>query len=157
MKSKIQPMKQEHESGCGPTSIKMAASFLGKNLSSEKIEEACDSWKEEGMSNEDLTVALEKLSFKTKASYDSSWENIVSENTDNKVIIVSWMLKGYIGHFSVVDKITEDRIWLAEPESGEIVSMEKIVFLRLWFDYGENWYPEKVTDFKLRWMVVVSA
>jgi ABC-type bacteriocin/lantibiotic exporter with double-glycine peptidase domain len=134
----------------------MVAEFFGKKLASKKIMDACGAWKEEGMSNEDLVRALDTLGFKTKPSYESAWENLISENTKGKVIIVSWMLKGYIGHFSVVERVNDKRIWLAEPESGEIVSMEKIVFLRLWLDYGESWYPEKVTDFKLRWMVVVG-
>lgn len=67
------------------------------------------------------------------------------------------MLRGYIGHFSVVEKVTDARIWIADPESGSLISFEKIAFLRLWLDYGENWYPRKVSDFKLRWMAVLSA
>jgi predicted double-glycine peptidase len=157
MKQKIHPIKQRHSSGCGPTSIKMTTHFLGRKMTFKEIELACKQWKEEGMSNEDLVKTFETLGFKTVSSYNSSWEELIQNNTLDNVIVVSWMLEGYIGHFSVVDRVTDTHIWLADPESGSIVKMEKIIFLRLWLDYGEHWYPETKDAFQLRWMVVVRT
>jgi predicted double-glycine peptidase len=66
------------------------------------------------------------------------------------------MLNCYIGHFSVVDNVTDTHIYLNNPETGFIEKIEKIIFLRLWFDYDEHWYPEKNTDIQLRWMLMVT-
>lgn len=153
---KIKVLKQKHSSGCGPTSIKMVTNYFGIKLPMKKIEEICGMWKEDGMGNHDLVNSLEKLGFSVHAQYNSTWEELVAQNTKDYVVIVSWMLKGYIGHFSVIDKINDKYIWLADPESGKIVKLEKNIFMRLWYDYDDIWYPEKNSDFKLRWMAVVS-
>ena len=63
---------------------------------------------------------------------------------------------GYIGHFSVVEKVSKDSIILADPHDGKDVKMKKIVFMRLWMDYDDLWYPSKNTDIQLRWMCVVT-
>lgn len=152
----IIPIKQQHESGCGPTSLKMALEKLGIDISMEEIEKTCGNWKEEGMSNEELTQTAISLGLKVNPKYNSTWEELEEALTNDAAIIVSWMLNGYIGHFSVVNIIKGDVIELAEPESGKIVEMEKMVFLRLWFDYGDKWFPEVKEDFQLRWMLVLN-
>ena len=134
----------------------MIANYFGIKISQKAVEELCGSWKEEGMGNQDLIRVLEKLGFNVQASHDSTWDKLVAQNTSSQVVIVSWMLRGYISHFSVVDKINDKYIWFAEPESGKLMKFEKIIFMRLWYDYDNLWYPEKSSDFKLRWMAVVS-
>lgn len=67
------------------------------------------------------------------------------------------MLKGYIGHFSVLNHVTKTHIFVADPNVGRIVKMPKLVFLRLWLHYDELWYPIKNTDIQLRWMAIVST
>lgn len=134
----------------------MVADYFETKIPMKKIEELCGAWKKDGMGNQDLVNTLKRAGFSVKASHGSTWEDLVAQNTDENVIVVSWMLKGYIGHFSVVNKVNDKHIWLAEPESGEIIKLEKIVFMRLWYDYDDIWYPEKSSDFKLRWMAVVS-
>ena len=66
------------------------------------------------------------------------------------------MMLGYMGHFSVVEKVNKDFIELADPHTGKITKMKKIMFMRLWMDYDDMWYPIKNTDIQLRWMCVVS-
>jgi len=39
-------------------------------------------------------------------------------NTKNNVIILSWMLDGYIGHVGVLEKITKNHIYIADPHTG---------------------------------------
>lgn len=156
---KIHPLKQGDGSACGPTSIKMAANYFGVPLSMKKIAEVSGYKKRGGMYNKDLVETFQKLGFKAEEKNTVTWEELQASNTKDKVIVVSWMLKGYIGHFSVVEKVTKDHIFLAEPDAGKIIKLQKIIFMRLWLDYEldeESWWPEKNTDIQLRWMVVVG-
>jgi hypothetical protein len=72
------------------------------------------------------------------------------------VVIVSWMLDGYIGHFSVVEAVTDEAIILAEPYAGKHITIQKLKFMRLWMGYDDMWYPIKNTDIRLRWMCIVK-
>ncbi|MBU1110952.1 C39 family peptidase [Patescibacteria group bacterium] len=153
---KIQPIKQKDSSACGPASLKMAVSYFNLPISLNKINNLSQYHKKGGLYNKDLVKTLRKLGLKNKVINNASWSDLIKYNKPENVIIVSWMLRGYIGHFSVVDKVTTKDIYLAEPESGKIIKLDKLVFLRLWFDFDPKWYPQKNTDIHLRWMVVVS-
>ena len=117
-------------------------------------------YKQDGVSNNGLAAALKHYGLKTKVHKNTSWETLQEENTPDKVLIVSWMLDGYIGHVSVVEKVTDTHITLAEPTTGTHLKIEKIKFLRLWWDFEAQdrdiWYPETKADVQLRWLVAVS-
>ena len=66
------------------------------------------------------------------------------------------MLNGYVGHYSVLDKVTSEHIYLADPEKSDIIKIPKFKFMRLWFDYEDIWYPQKTSDIQLRWLAVVK-
>jgi len=153
---KIKPIKQRGSSSCGPACIKMAISYFNLPVSLNKINSVSKYHKKGGLYNQDLVKTLETLGIKTKVLNNATWSDLINYNKRDNVIIVSWMLKGYIGHFSVLDKVTPKAIYLAEPERGKIIKLDKLIFLRLWFDYDPKWYPEKNTDINLRWMVIVS-
>lgn len=152
---KIKPLKQKGGNACGPTCIKMAADYFGVPLSIEKIARISKYKTREGLSNAEIVDALKKLGFRTQQRKNVSWQDLQRLNTKDSVLILSWMLKGYIGHVSVLEKVTKDHVFLADPEAGKIIKFPKIVFLRLWFDYDEMWYPKKNTDIQLRWLVSV--
>lgn len=153
---KIAPLKQRDESDCGPTCIHMAATYFGLPYSFEQIAKASQYKKKDGLSNEDLVETMKKLEFVVRTKANATWVDLIRSNTPNKVIIVSWMKFGYIGHFSIVEKVDKDFIKLADPQDGKIIKMEKIVFMRLWMDYDDMWYPSKNTDIQLRWMCIAS-
>jgi len=153
---KIKPIKQTHGSGCGPASIKMVTNYLGLDVSIKNIEMLCGDWKKDGMDNKKLVEVFGQVGLDTLVIQNAEWEDLLKNNSKDKVVVVSWMLRGYIGHFSVVDKVTMDYVWLAEPESGKIIKLQKMIFMRLWFDYDDLWYPEKSSDINLRFMCVVS-
>ena len=108
------------------------------------------------MYNDDLVTALKKLGFNVREKKNVTWGQLSKANVKKNVIVVSWMLRGYIGHFSVVDHVTKNSIYLADPESGETIKLQRLVFMRLWFDYEDVWYPIRNSDIQLRWMAVVS-
>jgi len=153
---KIAPLKQRDESDCGPTCIHMVAMYFGFPCSFEQIAKTSQYMKKDGLSNEDLVETMKKLEFVVRTKANATWADLMRSNTPDKVIIVSWMKFGYIGHFSVVESVDKDFIELADPQDGKIVKMEKIVFMRLWMDYDDMWYPSKNTDIQLRWMCIAS-
>ena len=112
------------------------------------------------MYNKQIVSAFEVFGLKTKVSKNTTWGKLIESNTPDSVIVVSWMLDGYIGHVSVVDNIDEKNIYLAEPTTGKIRRIEKIKFLRLWLDYEAKdevpMYPKSKSDIQLRWMVKVT-
>jgi len=112
------------------------------------------------MYNRQIVSVLQKFGLKTKVDKETSWEKLMESNTPDSVIIISWMLDGYIGHVSVVEKVDQKYIYLAEPTTGKILKIEKFKFLRLWLDYEAQkavpMYPESKSNIQLRWMVVVK-
>lgn len=153
---KIKPIKQKDSMSCGPAAIKMAVDYFDIQISLNEINKISGYKKIGGLYNKGLIKTLKVLGLKTKILNNSTWADLIRYNKPNNVIIVSWMLKGYIGHFSVIDRVNAKTVYLAEPESGKIIKLDKLVFLRLWFDYDPKWYPEKNSDINLRWMTITS-
>lgn len=156
MYMKIKPIKQRDSNACGPTSIEMVTRYFNLPYSVKQISDVSKYKQREGLSNLELVETLEKLGFQVRTKFNSLWDDLKTYNTKENVIILSWMFKGYIGHFSVLQKVHKEHIYIADPHDGKTVKMNKIVFMRLWFDYDEMWYPEKNTDIQLRWMAIVS-
>lgn len=157
---KIKPIKQRDASACGPTCVEMVLQYFKVPFTVSEITRVTNYKKEGGIYNTQLVEALRHFSLKTKVYKNTKWDDLIKFNTGDSVVVVSWMLAGYIGHLSVVEKVDENNISLAEPTTGKFLKMEKIKFLRLWLDYeakgSSKWYPEKNSDIQLRWMVVVS-
>lgn len=134
----------------------MASNYLNAGYSFSVIAEASQYVKRDGLSDGELVESLETLEFSVRQKDTVRWSDLKKANSDDSVVIVSWMLDGYIGHFSVVDEVTEEAITLAEPTNGRHVTIEKNKFMRLWMGYDNMWYPVKNTDITLRWMCVVK-
>jgi hypothetical protein len=77
---------------------------------------------------------------------------LVAHNLDAALLRAT----GVVGHFSVVERVTEDAVFLADPAEGAVIEMDKTTFLKLWMDYEHMAYPRKNTDIQLRWMAVVT-
>lgn len=157
---KITPIKQRDTNACGPTCIEMVLNYFTIPHSVKEISTRTNYKKEGGLYNRQIVATLQSYGLQTKVSRNTTWEKLIEQNTPDSVIIVSWMLDGYIGHVSVVEKVDEKNIYLAEPTTGTILKIEKLKFMRLWLDYEVNnevpMYPESRSDIQLRWMVVVA-
>lgn len=153
---KILPIKQKDASACGPASIQMVLTYFGIPYSFKEIARISRYKKSEGLSNKDIVKTLRVLGLAVREKANTTWAELTRLNTPDKVIIVSWMKFGYIGHFSVVEKVYKQHIILSDPYEGKNIKMKKIIFMRLWMDYDDMWYPLKNTDIQLRWMCVVS-
>lgn len=157
---KVKPIKQRDASACGPTCIEMALKYFEIPHTVSKIIQVTGYKREEGMENMQIVKVLTDFGLRTKVYRNTTWDKLREVNTPANVIILSWMLDGYIGHVSVLEKVDEKHVYLAEPTFGKILKIEKIKFLRLWHDFEGRgtslWYPETKADIQLRWMVVVS-
>ena len=153
---KFKPLKQRDHYSCGPTSLAMLAKFFKLDISLKEIEKITRYYQRKGLSHRELLESAKKIGFRTKEVRFKSWASLKKAfNNPGSAIIVSWMLKGHTGHFSVVDKITDKYIVLADPNDGKLKKINKIEFLQLWFDY-DVLYPKKPSDINLRWGVVVG-
>ena len=153
---KIRPIKQPDAAACGPAVIKMVANYFDVVISMRRIKDIARYNKQEGMSNKDIAKTLNSIGLKVIEKNNSNWLDLKRLNNRKNAMVVSWMFKGYIGHVSVVEKVLNKEIYLADSIDGLIIRMPKIVFLRLWLDYDDKWYPKKNSDIKLRWMAIVS-
>ena len=138
----------------------MALRYFDVPHTLKEVVEASGYKKEGGMYNRQVVATLRRLGLRTKVTRNSTWQQLIDANTPDTVIIISWMLEGYIGHLSVVDHVDEKHIYLAEPTTGKILKIERVRFLRLWMDYEAKdevpMYPETRSNIQLRWMVAVS-
>jgi len=153
---KVKVLKQRDSIACGPTCIRMISKYFGLTFGVKKIASVSKYKKRGGLSNIQFVDAIKTLGLKVVIKAGAAWNDLKKYNNKDSVIVLSWMLKGYIGHFSILDKVTKTHIFLADPEAGRIIKLPKLVFLRLWFDYDELWYPLKNIDIQLRWMAVIS-
>lgn len=157
---KIKPIKQRDADACAPTCIEMTLQYFNIPHTVEDIAKVTNYKKEGGMYNRQLVDAFSHYQLKTKTYRNTTWEKLKELNTKDSVTVLSWMLEGYIGHFSVVEKIDKKYIYLAEPTTGNIEKIEKIQFMRLWHDYEAKaqvpMFPETKAQIQLRWMCVIS-
>ncbi len=152
---KIAVKKQPNCSACGPTVIQMITNYFKSPVSFAHISRLTKFKRSEGLSNTDIVNGLKELGYSVKTKTNVSWEQVKKLNTQDTVLVVSFMMEGYIGHVSLVEKVTDTHIILADPDEGEYIKIPKVQFLRLWMSYDDMWFPEKNTDIELRWLAIV--
>ena len=153
---KIKPLKQINGLACGPTCIYLAVRYFGDKTSFKKIEELTEYKKKGGVTDEDIVDVCIKLGYDTKRFLNASWEDLISRNSKDAVLIISWMQEGYKGHVSIVDKVTKDHIFLVDSTEGSLIKLKKVQFMRLWMEYDGLWWPETPNDIHLRSLIVVK-
>lgn len=153
---KITPIEQKTGYTCGPTCIAMLADFYDANLSWSRIMRACKIDRN-GMSNDDFTNALRRLDFIVTKRSRNTWKDLQSCYKKRLPVVVAWMLHGYIGHFSIVVEVTRTYIVLADPDNGLHRKMSKEIFMRLWYDYDDVFFPKSVKNIHLRWAAVIHG
>jgi ATP-binding cassette, subfamily B, bacterial len=116
-------VKQPDAMDCGPACLKMVAGFYKMNFSLESLRKKCYITRE-GVSFLGLSEAADSLGFRTigvKIPFDIMEENVPLP------CIVHWRQK----HFIVVYKITNEKIWAADPAVG-LVKLNREEFIRSW-------------------------
>ncbi|HBM45581.1 MAG: hypothetical protein UT05_C0005G0011 [Parcubacteria group bacterium GW2011_GWF2_38_76] len=153
---KIKTAKQKNCADCGPTSLKMLSDYFNLGYSYKELAKMSNYTREEGMTTDKMIRTIEKMGLRVQAKHGNSWDNLNNKNTPENVIILLWMYNGYIEHYSVLEKVTEKRIYYADPYLGKIDWAKKHFFLKMWHNYKDFKYPTKSSDMQLRWMAVVS-
>jgi len=116
-------VKQPDAMDCGPACLKMVAGFYKKNFSLESLRKKCFITRE-GVSFLGLSEAADALGFRTlgvKIPFELLNENVPLP------CIVHWRQK----HFIVVYKISNDKIWVADPAVG-LVKFTHKEFVQGW-------------------------
>lgn len=152
----IPVLRQRNGFDCGPTCIAMVGRFYEAELSRWRIMRTCNIDRN-GMSNDDLVKAMKKLGFSTSARQRNSWKELRENYRQRLPQIIAWMMHGYIGHFSVVVEVGKNHVVLADPDTGRHRRILKPVFMRLWFDYDDVFFPRRAKDIHLRWAAVVRG
>jgi ATP-binding cassette, subfamily B, bacterial len=109
---------------CGPTCIKMIASYYGKTFSIDKLRQAAQ-YSKEGVSLLGIAEAAEKFGFQTMA-VELSLQQLVNEAT--LPAILHWNQN----HFVVIYKADKDKFTIADPSEKGIVKLTKAEFLKHW-------------------------
>lgn len=163
MKYRFQPIPQKRNS-CGPSSIYIATreKFMKVRASLRQIERISN-YSGKGLSHGEFLETLRLLRISHKRTRFRTWAEFKKAFDEGNPIIVSWMpvhLAGFlddedwIGHFSVVEKVTGEFVILVEPAENRYLKMGRLRFLRTWYDY-DVLYPRKSSDVKLRWAVIL--
>jgi ATP-binding cassette subfamily B protein len=116
-------VKQPDAMDCGPACLKMVAGFYKMNISLESLRKKCYITRE-GVSFLGLSEAADSVGFRTigvKIPFELLTENVPLP------CIVHWRQK----HFIVVYKISNDKIWAADPAVG-LVKYTREEFIKNW-------------------------
>jgi len=125
-------VRQPDAMDCGPACLKMVAGFYKKNFTLETIRRKCYITRD-GVSFLGLSEAADSLGFRTigvKVPYDMLVEKVPLP------CIVHWRQK----HFIVVYKISNDKIWAADPAVG-LTKFPKDEFIKNWASTLEEGKP----------------
>ncbi|WP_258099405.1 peptidase domain-containing ABC transporter [Marinoscillum pacificum] len=121
--------RQHDVMDCGPTCLRMVASFHGKNYSIQELREKSHLTKE-GVSMLGISTAAESIGLRTigvKLTFDQL------QNEAPLPCIIHWNQN----HFVVVYKVKNNKVWIADPVGQKIV-LGKSEFLQSWITKNDT-------------------
>jgi len=146
--------KQETDYSCGPASLKMVLEHFGVEKSEEELIKLTGAKAGLGCTPNDLVRAARELGFDAEYIPTSSLEEVEKLMNEGVMVIVDWFSPEVNGHYSVVVKLTDKEITLANPTHGNNTVMTRNEFLNRWFELDE--YPPKdVCKFFLREVICI--
>ena len=149
---KIKPFKQS-EGFCGPASLKIVLHFLGINKTEKQIVDI-GKLQRGGVEGEDLIKVAKKLNLKAIIKDHAEIRDIRKYVKKKKIpVIVEWFLEDD-GHFSVVEDIDRENIYLQDPDLGHMRAMSLEKFRRVWFSFPGKYIKSK-EELTLRRMLVI--
>jgi predicted double-glycine peptidase len=150
----IRPYRQKPEL-CGPASLKMVLNFFGIEKTEEELARMAGYLQGKGTKSEGLVRTAQELGLKAFqkdfSEIDDLKEYVVNKNTP---VIVDWFsVDG--GHYSVIIGVDEKNIYMQDPESIELKTLDIETFKAVWFDFPGDYLKSK-DDIIIRRMIVVS-
>ncbi|HXH98691.1 MAG TPA: peptidase domain-containing ABC transporter [Sphingobacteriaceae bacterium] len=123
---KLSYYKQRDQMDCGPTCLRMAGKYYGRNLNIQQLRELCQINKE-GVNLLGISEAAEKVGFRSSGVKVSLGQLKEAELP----CILHWRQN----HFVVLYKVKKGRYHIADPAKGQIVYTEK--------EFKQNWLNTK--------------
>jgi ABC-type bacteriocin/lantibiotic exporter with double-glycine peptidase domain len=126
---------------CGPACLSSLLQFYGVKMSERELIKLCGSSKDLGTEPGALIETLEKLGFPTITKENGTWAELKSLVTHGTPVLVNWWSdfeKPADGHYSLVYKVSDTRIFFMDPELGGFRRMGKERFMRQWYDFYLN-------------------
>jgi len=133
-------IRQKTDYTCGAAALStLGQYYFGRNIAETDITNAIkaqyspEDWRKregEGLSMLDLKVAAEQLGFRAAGAQMSL---AALSNLEGPIIV--HLKKGYLQHFVVLRGVEGDRVYLADPSSGN-VRMPVFRFMQEWTGYA---------------------
>jgi predicted double-glycine peptidase len=141
----VQPFQETlHASMCGPASLKMVLAYYGVEKTEQELAVLAGTDVKLGTSAEGIQKAAEGLGFHVEIKNNSSLPDMQTWLDKKVPVIVDWFTRGRSdypdaemadGHYSVVVGLDEKCIYLQDPEIGNLRTIPRDDFLRVWFDF----------------------
>ena len=140
---------------CGPASLKMVLGYLGVDITEKKLALITGCKPSRGVGAESLVCAARKLGFHARVKDFSDLDDIREWVNRKKLpVIVDWFaFEG--GHYSVVSGIDRENIYLEDPSLGHRRALKLSTFMRLWFDFPNN-YLRSRDELIIRRMIIID-
>lgn len=149
----IKPYRQK-PGYCGPSCLKMVLEFFGKSLSEDEIARRCGATQEHGVEAAGLMDAARTWGFSATKKDHATFADISVFLERGVPVIVDWFAQDD-GHYCVVVGLDSANIYLQDPELGELRTIDRETFFRVWFDFPGNFIREN-RDLILRRMLVIE-
>lgn len=153
------PFKQSDSSRCGPAAVRMVLDYYGIDTTEEELCNRCKWTYEEGCDDEGMKEAIESYGLGCEILNFRTLEDIKYWVKHHVPIIVDWFSGGPgempNGHSSVVVEMDREKIYLMDPEIGQVRGVLKEDFLRVWFDWKKTAKIETWDNMVIRQIIIV--
>ena len=139
----VKPIKQK-KMMCGPTCLEIVLKYYGKEYSQKELKKLLGSSILMGTTNSKMIEISKKLGFKSQFKFNSSIEEIKELISKKIPPIVGWITPEGASHYSVIQGIDKNYIFIVDPELNKIRRFKIEDFLERWLDV--NW--EKLSFLK---------
>ncbi len=157
------PFKQSDSSLCGPAVIKAILYYYGIDALESEIARRCNHTYDLGCTDLQMKEAIESYGLAVKIYNNSSIEDLEYWMQHHIPVIVDWFSAGSIssledtpnGHASVVVEIDKEKVYILDPEIGQVRGIRHDDFMRVWFDWRIDPHLKTWDSMVLRQAMVV--
>ncbi|MCX6790396.1 MAG: C39 family peptidase [Candidatus Kaiserbacteria bacterium] len=160
----VKPFQETLGGGyCGPASLKMVLGYWNNELPEEEVALRCKRDPELGTDDSCLKEAAESYGLKVEIENNASFDSIQRWLERGIPVIVNWFTRGRAdyedgdvadGHYSVVVGLDVSNIYLQDPETGGLRTLDREDFMRVWFDFKPA-YITSWEDMVIRQLIAV--
>lgn len=151
---------------CGPATLKMLLMYWnmpGQERADTDLAHDIGTDPVLGISNAAFISSLKKFGLEADAKTYGSFEDIARWLEKKTPVVVDWFSPGRRdavegdmpdGHYSIVVGLDALHVYLQDPETGGLRTIERRQFLRVWFDF-EGDILTSPHEMVIRWMAAV--